>query len=145
MTESNLPQDAIKSGEQNLLKNNSSQNERLEDLRLTYESEANKRKESLFNFSCLVIVLLFITSVFIIFNIIDAVAEKGSSPWLITLGGLSFITPSVLFAYLLRHVYGYTNKEKLFSEFLYDTPVGSIISSIKKKFGIAGGLLAAAG
>lgn len=132
MTENNLPSDAIKSDEENLLNNNSSQNKELEDLRLVCEREANKRKESLFNFSCLIIVMLFIVSVFIIYNIIDAVAEKGSSPWLITLGGLSFITPSVLFAYLLRHVYGCTNKEKLFSEFLSDTPVGSIVSSIKE-------------
>lgn len=124
-----LPKDSVS---QNYLENGNAGNPELDGIRLQHEKDTHDREKQLFSYVKTAIMLLFIFSGFLISGIFFAIVCCDASPWLISLGTVSLIIPTVLLGCFLHHIYGQDNTKKPLAEFFAKTPLNDILAWVKE-------------
>ena len=118
--------------QENYLENGRGNNPELEAERLAQEKDAHDRENQLFEYAKKIIQRLFIFSCVLICCVVIFVSFFKASPWLISIGTITFIVPTFLLSCFLHHIYGRDNSKKALAEFWSKTPLKDIITGIKE-------------
>lgn len=103
----------------------------IERERLARVKDAHRRENELFDYAKKLIQALFIFAIGFIAFIAWTVGCLQASPWLITLGTVTFIVPTFLMGCVLHHIYGKDDPQGAVN-LLAKTPIGDLLAGIKE-------------